>query len=60
MKYIIDVLALLGLAFIGFGVFLVYGIGWSLIVCGIILIKFAYISAWVNRNAFDSEETEGA
>lgn len=58
MKYVIDILCVLGAIILSIGVFLEFGLGFSLIVFGAFMIKFALISAYVNRGGYVSDDEE--
>ena len=56
MKKAIDIIFLVGTVILVAGVYLQFGLGYSLIACGTIVIKFALISAYVNKDVSDTEE----
>lgn len=58
MSYLIDFLCVLGAIILSIGVFLQFGLGFALIVFGAIMIKFALISAYVNRGGYVSDDEE--
>jgi len=51
MKYIEDILFILGIVVLGAGVWLVFGMGWSFIVCGAILTAIATLAAIKNNDS---------
>jgi hypothetical protein len=54
----IDIICILGGIILAGGVYLEFGIGFSLIVFGLFMIKFALISAYIRRDAYVSDDNE--
>jgi hypothetical protein len=50
-----DLLELLGLLMVGVGIYQVAGIGWSLIICGGLVLIAAQLRGWAQRPDSETE-----